>query len=84
MNCKPGDLAYIVRSARPETIGVVVEVMAAIFHRAEPMWRVRAVRPVKKMNGEFGFEVNIEDSRLRPISGVPINDEVTDDIREPA
>jgi hypothetical protein len=84
MNCKPGDLAYIVRSARPETVGVVVEVLEPITHRGTPMWRVRAVRPVKKMNGDFGYEGDIEDDRLRPISGVPVNDEVTDDIKEPA
>ncbi|MDR6393038.1 hypothetical protein [Paraburkholderia phenoliruptrix] len=84
MNCKPGDLAYIVKSGRPETIGVIVEVLEPLIHGSTPMWRVRALRPVKKYSGEFGCEGNIEDDRLRPISGVPVNDEVTDDIKEPA
>lgn len=77
MNCKPGDLAYIVDG---ENAGHIVEVLQVdrIWSRIEnlPYWEVRSFIPLS-CSDAFGrpdtdTEGSIEDSRLRPISGVPI------------
>jgi hypothetical protein len=53
-----------------------------------PCWFVRSSTPLP-MQTTLGWfllfhERSIQDAILRPISGVPVNDEVTDDIKEPA
>ena len=89
MNCKPGDLAYIV--GLPNTHcgrnnGRVVEVLRLYDNTA---WWVRAIgpmygiesgaeRPVKP--GEAGI---CADEHLRPISGIPLSNDTTTEETKP-
>jgi hypothetical protein len=91
MNCKPGDLAFIVDSQFPENLGRVVEVISAYgdFRDEGFCWNVIAKTAMKgegEIDGRIMYlrEGFIPDVCLRPISGAPVNDEVTDDIKEPA
>jgi hypothetical protein len=93
MNCKPGDLAIIVRAILPENIGRIVEIVRLIGEALDglgPIWLVRGSQPLARSanKGSVRLDDSLErsfiDAWLRPISGVPVNDEVTDDIREPA
>lgn len=79
MRCKPGDLAYIVSSDDPASIGAIVQVV-----RACPLWTgvtgvqhwwVCGTRPLSTIGGDLVAEGAIEDFRLRPISGVPVDEE---------
>jgi len=88
MNCKPGDLAYIVRSRISENIGAIVEVLS--FYRCEDRdcWYVKTFRPMKgtvrKSHPTIipGSPIKYYcfDTDLRPISGVPVHDEVTEEV----
>jgi hypothetical protein len=88
MNVKPGDLAYIVagmESPSPNA-GKVVEVKSFFGFDSEfgPSWNVKATSPLVMTDDSLLVELDVPDAWLRPISGVPVNDEVTDDIKEPA
>lgn len=99
MNVKPGDLAIVVSSISQENIGRIVEVIrlvqpGEIFSegrrlKAEcPGWLVKTDRPLAitlygRLIGHSCMRV-YKDAYLRPISGLPINDEVTEDLKEPA
>ncbi|MDR5825810.1 hypothetical protein [Caballeronia sp. LZ043] len=80
MNCKPGDLAYIVDG---ENAGHIVEVLQVdlIWSQIEklPYWEVRSFVPLSCSDAwgrpRMATECSLEDSRLRPISGVPVDDE---------
>ncbi|MGG5541935.1 hypothetical protein P4G95_09040 [Burkholderia vietnamiensis] len=93
MNCKPGDLAIIVASIFPEEIGVIVEVMrigvpGVDFHpdANAPAWIVKSDRPLPRYFHEtkkfysWSNEKPIADARLRPVSGLPITDDVEDEV----
>lgn len=93
MNCKPGDLAYIVRvddGGNRYAIGLIVEVMRAVSFdcRADPddpEWQCRSQTPVRARDMHTGLivltsEFDVKDSWLRPISGVPVTDDVTDEV----
>ncbi|MDR6421312.1 hypothetical protein J2801_003600 [Paraburkholderia phenoliruptrix] len=89
MNCKPGDLAYLSSDCVDE--GVIVEVLRAglIVGVDSPTWHCKSRTPIyctMQRSGKevWTTEICVEDRYLRPISGIPINDEVTDDITEPA
>ncbi|QUN28728.1 hypothetical protein KB879_01775 [Cupriavidus sp. KK10] len=88
MNCKPNDLAIVIRAdAVPELIGQIVEVM----HPSLPdspygfVWMVRFQTP-KLFPGLFRGSVivdtdaNCPDAWLRPITGLPIHDDVPDEV----
>jgi hypothetical protein len=88
MNCKPGDLAIIVRNPYPENVGKVIEVLSPFGEwGAEGFcWIFRSVSPLvgndsltgARMRGSEGF---IADRVLRPISGVPVDEEQRDEVR---
>jgi hypothetical protein len=94
MNCKPGILAYIAHSTLPQNIGKVVEVIAADLSRLPgesieaPRWVIKHRSPmhvVIRGTREIvirapGTLMSAPDAWLRPISGVPVNDEVTEEI----
>ncbi|MDP9651903.1 hypothetical protein [Paraburkholderia caledonica] len=88
MNCKPGDLAIMVDSRVIENIGVVFEVLGndaeATAHYGHQCWRVRSSRPTRNSDGTMSIEGRAADFDLRPVSGLPVADDVTDDIKEPA
>jgi hypothetical protein len=89
MNCKRGDLAYLSADCVDE--GVIVEVLtsAGLSANGVPAWFCQSRSPIdcttERTNRNITTtEFAVEDRYLRPISGVPVNDEVTDDIKEPA
>jgi hypothetical protein len=93
MNCKPGDLAIVIKASRESNIGKIVRVLR-LYSREEKgvAWEVEC-ETVVEVVGIFNQRParrNPEkaliawDDWLRPISGVPVNDEVTDDIKETA
>jgi hypothetical protein len=98
MNCKPGDLAIIVSSSSSENIGRIVGVLRPAirgidFHKDAAdvvTWWVRSVRPLKVTDyvskEKYGhkYERPYQDRLLRPVSGLPVTDEVTEDLKEPA
>lgn len=82
MNVKQGDLAYIVPPAT-QNVGRIVEVMR--FRGIEngyAVWVVRAkgepLAGLSRSTGQPGSaaEVGCFDIALRPISGVPLNDDI--------
>jgi hypothetical protein len=89
MNCKPPDLAYIVyTNGLPENIGRVVEVIEPYgeFRDLGFCWYVRSATPMAGLNPYTGERLQVTDgfvpdSWLRPISGVPVDDEVTDEVQ---
>ena len=92
MNCKPGDLAYIVAGLVDPSpnIGKVVEVIGlyGIDSALGLMWRCRATSPIltRRRDGRITADLKFAspDAWLRPISGVPVTDDVTEDLKEPA
>lgn len=86
MNCKPGDLAYIVRSPVPEALGAIVEVV----ERGRdidglPAWHVRVSNRyviTDRRTGRQAYRnmVNTPDAWLRPITGVPLGVDVGDEV----
>lgn len=91
MNCKAGDLAIIVPPAM-DSVGRIVRVLRA----ADPMrghfcWICDAdgaapIRGVRRDTDEplSGRTIRAPDIALRPINGVDVTDDVTEDLKEPA
>ncbi|KVS07784.1 hypothetical protein [Burkholderia vietnamiensis] len=86
MNCKPGDLAYIVRDSGSTALGLVVDVRRRSDRPdGTPCWMVGVPEGCflecratgRKINAR---EFRIPDAWLRPISGVPVTDDVTDEV----
>lgn len=79
MNCKPGDLAYIVKSARTDHIGMVVHVEGAAADSTidRPTWIITFSGVILSVStgAPLMGKAKIEDRCLRPISGVPVHDE---------
>ena len=81
MNCKTGDLAVVIRSRNPDSLGAIVEVVRPFNYSlrgaSDPMWWVRTTGRVLTAVGGFSGdripcrEGGIEDRHLRPISGIP-------------
>ncbi len=74
MNCKPGDLAVVVRplTYNPNALGMVVEVLqwipSMLFKSGyEPAYGIRAPRPLKQFGGDWHREGWVRQSSLRPI-----------------
>jgi hypothetical protein len=99
MNCKPGDLAIItnslpsgmlcgriVRVVRQRTAGEVFTATDGNQYRGteqEFCWVIEADEPITWC-GRLFYQRPFADKWLRPITGLPVTDEVTDDIKEPA
>lgn len=93
MNCKPGDLAYIVRDDdTPSDIGKVVEILRICppnewLYPGAPEWECRSRTPLTGFNARgrvsMDHELDIPDAWLRPIGGVPLNDETPIEINVP-
>ena len=90
MNCKPGDLAIIVRSEFSEDIGTICEVL----YQCDPLewvdpeipeWTCKSERISRVMDSDTGeirlaIDFDIPDAWLRPVSGLPIDEEVKDEV----
>ncbi|PVX84334.1 hypothetical protein [Paraburkholderia unamae] len=93
MNCKPGDLAYVVAGVNEGRV-VTVAALAAqgwlqdgplrLAPCSTPRWHVEGcdLRIVSLSGGIWGGLSTrvIRDEFLRPISGVPLADEVHDEV----
>ena len=92
MNCKPGDLAIIVADGQggaSDAIGMIVEVQAARVSVAGPGWLVKMQERKTVEVWATGEKTTtdlliVADAWLRPISGIPIDDEVIEELKEPA
>jgi hypothetical protein len=87
MNCKPPCLAYITKSDFPELIGLTVEVFAEskVDAKLGFCWRVHASRQVpvwddKRKRDTVSSDFAVPDAHLRPINGVPVTDDVIDEV----
>lgn len=88
MNCKSGDLAIIVQALLPENIGKIVEVLQPLGDDCGMgfRWLVKTVLPgrtVSVIDFHTVFEdsapAGIPDAWLRPVSGLPITDDIKDE-----
>jgi hypothetical protein len=92
--CKPGDLAYIIRASVPENIGRVVQVIERDLslgandpNPGEVRWHIsmpdNSYGIDRTTGGRYlvppGQCLSAPDANLRPISGVPLDEEVTED-----
>jgi len=95
MNCKPGDLAIIVKSMVPANIGKIVMVLK--FYKTDdrfgPLWFVDGENISEAVGlRDLDYRVRRDSARplygpddwMKPVSGLPVDDEVTEDLKEPA
>ena len=81
MNCKPGDLAIqtISKAGNHGCIVLVGRFIGdVIFLGDSPernCWEVEYMRPVKTFHGFFVQSALVPDEWLRPISGLPLDEE---------
>ncbi|PRD86907.1 hypothetical protein C6P76_13905 [Burkholderia multivorans] len=89
MNCKPGDLAYLLNKTgkSQENEGRVFEIVAYRFNHAKfgHLWKIRSVEPLNAFSQKgdpLGKQIFFDcpDDWLRPISGVPVTDDVEDGV----
>lgn len=82
MRCKQGDMAYVVKAPLGGPIGIVVKVERFDSHHEHygPLWLCIGRDPLPTIGLGDRKDVLISDDWLRPIGGVPIHDEVTDDM----
>lgn len=94
MNCKPGELAFVVSSQFPENIGTIVEIIdiaaRATAKLGAATWKVKtAARGFKTKNiysGKVSSDVNLAialDSNLRPIRGFDLEKGIRDELFDP-
>jgi hypothetical protein len=88
LNCKIGDLAYVVCGDQAGAV-VTVEKVAEPFSDGSPAWEATSREPLETIKRKsrarsMSDRFRVRDSWLRPINGVPVNDEVTEEIKEPA
>jgi hypothetical protein len=78
MNCKPGDLAVMIRSSHPLNVGRLFEVLDK--YRCDPgEWRCRALSRVTDTDcgpAKAGVVVWADDAGLRPIRPNEGEDEI--------
>lgn len=91
MNCKPGDLAIVAVPAdwwgKRTLDGKIVQVIRFVPPRGDgpewdqrPTWWCEFQTPWFNDHGVMFIESHVLDSWLRPISGVPIHDDVKDEV----
>lgn len=81
MNCKPGDLAYIVDSTNDSNRGRVVEVIREWGDHPKygRVWTIRCKSALETWAGTLK-EAEAPDAWLRPISGAPVDQEQCDEV----
>lgn len=74
MNCKPGDMAVVTKAARPENVGLIVEVLQLADPQDHPSglwaWRIKPAWPIRASDGRLVGRLDIPyhpDAWLRPI-----------------
>lgn len=87
MNCKPGDLAIIIRAPFvPENVGRIVKVLKFVGvddgGERSDWWRVESGGlPIKGRGGVFVLNGIVPDAYMRPVSGIPDTEEA--DAKQP-
>jgi hypothetical protein len=87
MNCKPGDLAIVIRGLTHPSpnVGRVVEVVSR-FADHEVLgccWRCKSTQAMKvrtPRGDAHATEFWVPDAWLRPVSGLPMHDEQCDEV----
>lgn len=87
MNCKPGDLAIIIRAILSENIGRIVLVLRSsdIHPKLGFRWHIKPQSPMRTVVARDLMTtqppsldlVAMPDAWLKPVSGLPLDDEVT-------
>lgn len=85
MNCKLGDLAIVIRAPKaPENVGRIVKVAAEFGeHKGYFCWTVTSDSPMTVFVNRvptLKTEGAIPDAWLRPVSGLPVTDDVEDEV----
>ena len=85
MNCKPGDMAIIMKAPLSKDgapIGMIVEVTNqwATDRRFGHCWWCIVPRKVETVGLGLMPACHIADDWLRPVSGLPITDDVIDEV----
>ncbi|WP_175740000.1 hypothetical protein [Burkholderia ambifaria] len=89
MNVQKGDLAIIVQALLPENIGKIVEVLDPLGDDCGMgfRWLVKTLLPgrtVSVIDFQTVFEdsspAGIPDAWLKPVSGLPITDDIKDEV----
>lgn len=89
LRCKVGNLAYIVFDQwNPQNIGKLVEIVSPATDWCDPdmpEWACRSREPLTGHHPENWEvcnhkQVDIPDAWLRPISGLPVDEEVSDEV----
>ena len=83
LNCKPGDLAVVITAHNPENIGTILRVIkkhhnqnALVDFKGSHIWMAEAPRPMLyDVGGKMVRRGAVPDAILRPIRGLPANDE---------
>ncbi|SAK65616.1 hypothetical protein AWB80_03088 [Caballeronia pedi] len=86
MNCKPGDLAMIVKApTAPGHIGKIVEVLGDLEADPTygPCWVCRTREPVSTIRSGFITDPHIPDDWLRPVSGLPLDNDLPAEVNLP-
>jgi hypothetical protein len=89
MHCKIGDIAIVLPPSRNS--GMIVEVLAATeskhYHPLRA-WHCRSAGGLLKVfpdyRGDRSLDAIMPDAWLRPVSGLPVDDEISEDLKEPA
>lgn len=84
MNVKPGDLAYVVCGDQSGAV-VTVEKTAEPFPDGSSAWVATSREPLETVKRKsrarsMSSRFRVRDSWLRPISGIPVTDDVTDEV----
>lgn len=89
MNCKPGDLAIIMKAILSENIGRIVLVLRSsdIHPKLGFRWFVKPQNPMRIVSGADLVTIApvstdigaMPDAWLKPVSGLPMDDEVTNE-----
>lgn len=93
LNCKPGDMAIVISaSLARENIGRIVEVARQGVNGVDyqggsgaHVWMVRSSRPLARAAFGGGYlspshEAACYDANLRPITGLPVDEEAHDEV----
>lgn len=85
MNCKSGDLAYLSSDCVSEEIVVEVLRPGIIVGVDSPSWHCKSRTPIhctSQLTGKefWTTDICVEDRYLRPITGLPITEDITDEV----
>lgn len=85
LNCKVGDLAYVVCGGSAGAIVTVEKVAEPFMPEKSPAWLATSrekLETIKRKSRQRSMsnKFRVRDSWLRPISGVLVTDDVTDEV----